>query len=138
AGGGRGLPPAARPARAHAGRARRAGREEPASDHEHAPAARPPRRGEGPARERGADGGPRARRAGDRRGDGAGELRARDRHGPPDQERGGASGGRPAGCPGKRPAAIVVGYAAVGAALMLGRSLADAARTTLAWLLARE
>src|SRR5438477_2400581 len=40
--------------------------------------------------------------------------------------------------PGKRPAAIVVGYAAVGAALMLGRSLADAARTTLAWLLARE
>src|SRR5213080_2012890 len=34
--------------------------------------------------------------------------------------------------------AIVVGYAAVGAALLLGRSLRDAARTTLAWLLARE
>src|SRR5207247_1676101 len=40
--------------------------------------------------------------------------------------------------PGKRPAAIVVGYAAVGAAVILGRSLRDAARTTLAWLLARE
>jgi len=38
----------------------------------------------------------------------------------------------------KRPAAIVVGYAAVGAAVMLGRSLRDAARTTLAWLLARD
>jgi len=34
--------------------------------------------------------------------------------------------------------AIVVGYAAVGAALLLGRSLRDAARTTLAWLLARD
>src|SRR5881296_380341 len=34
--------------------------------------------------------------------------------------------------------AIVVGYAAVGAALLLGRSLRDAARTTLAWLLARN
>src|SRR6059058_3253093 len=40
--------------------------------------------------------------------------------------------------PAKRPAAIVVGYAAVGAAVILGRSLRDAARTTLAWLLARE
>src|SRR5438132_948964 len=40
--------------------------------------------------------------------------------------------------PGTRPAAIVVGYAAVGAAVILGRSLRDAARTTLAWLLARE
>src|SRR5438034_1444105 len=34
--------------------------------------------------------------------------------------------------------AIVVGYAAVGAALLLGRSIRDAARTTLAWLLARD
>src|SRR5437867_12143013 len=41
-------------------------------------------------------------------------------------------------CPGKHPAAIVVGYAAVGAAVILGRSLRDAARTTLAWLLARD
>src|SRR5207244_5468725 len=40
--------------------------------------------------------------------------------------------------PAKPPAAIVVGYAAVGAAVILGRSLRDAARTTLAWLLARE
>src|SRR5439155_23411244 len=40
--------------------------------------------------------------------------------------------------PAKRPAAIVLGYAAVGAAVILGRSLRDAARTTLAWLLARE
>ncbi len=56
--------------------ARAEDRLELAGDHEHAAAARPPRCGEGPARERGADGGPRARRAGDRRGDGAGELRA--------------------------------------------------------------
>src|SRR5205809_3644726 len=34
--------------------------------------------------------------------------------------------------------AIVVGYAAVGAAHLLGRSLRDAARTTPAWLLARD
>src|SRR3989475_9337154 len=33
----------------------------------------------------------------------------------------------------KHGAAIVVGYAAVGAAVLLGRSLRDAARTTLAW-----
>src|SRR5437016_8960450 len=38
----------------------------------------------------------------------------------------------------KPAGAIVVGYAAVGAALFLGRSLRDAARTTLAWLLARD
>ena len=40
--------------------------------------------------------------------------------------------------PEKQPAAIVVGYAAVGAAVMLGRSLRDAALTTLDWLLARD
>src|SRR2546422_1139921 len=34
--------------------------------------------------------------------------------------------------------AIVVGYAAVGAALLLRRALRDAAPTTLAWLLARD
>ena len=38
----------------------------------------------------------------------------------------------------RRPAALVVGYAAVGAAGLLGRSLRDATRTTLAWLLARD
>ena len=37
-----------------------------------------------------------------------------------------------------RRAAIVVGYAAVGAAVLLGRSLRSAARTTLGWLLARN
>src|SRR5437867_2189940 len=40
--------------------------------------------------------------------------------------------------PAKRPGAVGVGYAAVGAAVIPGRSLRDAARTTLAWLLARE